>query len=825
MKKARKFTKPLIQISVLVFTIALLIVLPLKTFYKPKNEYKGTYIVTYFDSFDEHKDLSSSERIKLESGQTYFLKTEGEASNTSLSSGSYIKVMGTIENETLTASAISEVTDDPAHPKESHAAGTSKKVAVIKFNFTDNKTDPVSTSKLNSVFFNDSTSLNNFYTTDSYGKFLGIDQASFKMVNSGAPYTVAYKMGSCKGGILTSGYPFEYWARDAFLQAGGSTAFTNYDLMIFVFPRLSSSLCDFDAVTEHAGSGSIIGKDYIVANGDIVSADYAHEMGHILGLGHANKCSDINCVNVTRYGDPNDTMGICCSKPGPFNSSFKTTLGWISPYTAAVTETGTSYNLYAIESKTSNVQSLQFPKLSTGERYFLTYRNKTGTFANNGTVPTVVVSVYTQRVAPDDIILNNAFSSYFVGEYKAGQTFTDTINGIEMKVNSLTTSYANLTIKKVAGSQTGQGTIIPTSPPTGGTATPLPNLDIGGYVWDTNMKGVSGMKMAIEGYGSSGSWKAYNPITNSDGFFKQGGFIVYGGQYNVKADGIVKTLTYALSRDTVTGLDTPQGSLAYMNQKGDFNDCAHVSSFRCNFLAQKPLDTPATIADVTSFIWQSSNPANKNKYSYRRTYLSTDGKTFYRKDCFFDRLVEYPVICSGYQTGTVDTPGPVKGYGAFVFPQGGSKQWIRQSYLGTDGTTYYWRVCQWDVTSGQPVANTCEPYSSVQVTTPTAVKSVETTFASGYLYQTFISSDGKKEYRRSCAFNMTTFASSGCTGFTTTTLPATMNGNSEFIYQGGYNEMKVQQFYVGSDGRKPYFRTCNWSGSGTSAKPVCPAFI
>ena len=810
-KKTKLVARYILGISVLAFTAVLLIIFPLKTFYKPKNEYVGTYTAKFFDWEDSSKN-TSSQKITLSSGETYDLNldkvTAPPVPNT------YITVSGEIKDGVLVADSASEITSDPSHPKASQAASGKLSTAVIRMAFHDKPgVDPISTTAITNLFFNDTTSVNKFFTADSFGIFQGIDSANYKVSKT---YTIAAtNPGNCDG--------FESWTTDVKTLISQDTDINKVDLskyqrVVYVFP--------FVGATCWSALGEFNGKQ-IWMNGPQSSAVFIHEFSHTLGVGHADICSDTACSTIT-YGDTTDIMGFSStsgSTPPHNSSAFKAVLGWLTPYSAVPTEQGNTYNLYPIEVKTSNIQALTLSKDDTGESYYLTYRNKSDTFDNISSIDKAVyLHILTSRrgTSGDPV---GVPTTLLVKKLVSGGVYQDTRNGIEIDVTAISSSYATIFVKKIAGTIGSNGTIIPTSPPSGGTATPLPNLDIGGYVWDTNMKGVSGMTMAIEGYGSSGAWKAYNPVTNSDGFFKQGGFIVYGGAYNVKANGVVKTLSYTISRNTVTGLDTPQGSLAYLNQRGDFNDCAHVSSFRCNFLAQKSLDTPSTISDVTSFIWQSSNPANKNKYSYRRTYLSTDGKTFYRKDCFFDRLVEYPVICSGYLTGTVDTPGTVKGYGAFVFPEGGTKQWIRQSYIGTNGTTYYWRVCQWDVTKGEPVANTCEPYSTVQVTTPTAVKSVETTFIAGYLYQSFVSSDGTKEYRRSCAFNMTTFASSGCTAFTTTTLPATMNGNSEFIYVGGYNALKVQQFYVGSDGRKPYFRTCNWNGSGTSASISCPSFF
>jgi hypothetical protein len=794
-KKVKSFAKQFFQISALVFTIALLIILPLKTFYKPKNEYVGTYTVSYFD-WNDHG--SSSQKITLTTGEAYSVNFNNV--DDPPEPNSYIKVVGEITDGVLIANSAVEITDNPAHPKESHAVSGKLKMLIMPIVFLGNQTDPISSTELNNTLFNDSTSVNNYYNKASYGIFQGIDQTTFKVVNK---YTVGYpNPGKCSDYVS--------WATDAKAQASKVVNLSNYDRLLYIFSFVG---------TDNCWQGATKGNE-IWINGNRKSGAFVHEISHTLGLGHADYCSDASCSSI-QFGDATDIMG-GGEIPAHHSAAFKYKLGWIpSTISATINETGTTYKIYPIEVKTSNLQTLQIPKADTGEYYYLTYRNKSDIFDNVSAIDKAVyLHIYTsKRGAGGDPSYPNTLR---VKKLVTGGVYQDTKNGFELDVTAISSSYATIFIKKIPGNIGSNGTIVPpTNPPP--SATPIPVVEVGGFVWDTNLNGVSGLKMAVEGYGSAGYWKTYNPVTASNGFFSQGGFIVYGGAYHIKGDGIAKTLTLLTARDTSINNDTPQGSTAYMNQKAGFLDCSDKygdATYRCNFLYSKSLDTPSAISDITAFIWQEKSPPNAWRYKYRRIYLSTDGRSYYGKDCTFHTLIGYPQSCGGYFSGTVDTPGPVRGYAAFLFSLSGNT-WVKHYYVGTDGLTTYTRTCSFNVDTG--VTSACTTYTTGTVDTPSAVRDITAVYLGGQLRQSFISSDGTKAYARTCTFDSSTQKVTSCGSYQTTSSSPSFNGYAGFVYQGGYSGgQRVQQFLVGSDGRTPYFRDCVWNGADNIS---CPGFF
>ncbi|MDQ3098166.1 MAG: hypothetical protein M3Q44_00260 [bacterium] len=125
--------------------------------------------------------------------------------------------------------------------------------------------------------------------------------------------------------------------------------------------------------------------------------------------------------------------------------------------------------------------------------------------------------------------------------------------------------------------------------------------EIVGHVTDENGKGIPGVKMQIDGMGAAGYQKSYFPVTNAQGVFKQGGFIVFRGLYNVKVFGNEQNPPTAPSgftapartnnrkgfaNDQCSKNDTLVGATAYMCQKAGSNDCTSETGGgpRCVFV-------------------------------------------------------------------------------------------------------------------------------------------------------------------------------------------------------------------------------------------------
>jgi hypothetical protein len=130
----------------------------------------------------------------------------------------------------------------------------------------------------------------------------------------------------------------------------------------------------------YAGLGYVGGVGYHLANGYFDVRTSAHELGHNLGLGHANwfdtdERSTIGPGSNEEYGDPFDTMGGSGGGSRHFSASFKSRLDWI-PASDALTVTSSGiYRLHAhdIVSAPFGLRALRVNRAS-GDPYWMEFR-------------------------------------------------------------------------------------------------------------------------------------------------------------------------------------------------------------------------------------------------------------------------------------------------------------------------------------------------------------------------------------------------------------------------------------------------------------------
>ncbi len=801
-----------LRIFIIIFSLVLLVAFPLSYFNKSEDEFTGEYVVYHFhNEAGDDLDGQVPPQLNADNGKRYMLVMDKTTEAPEV--GTRVKIKGKLTDSTITVKKIEQLDESSFEAKDSHAVSGDRSLVIIKFNFLNNKSDPDINNTLVQNITSGTTSINSYMDAISYGEFTGYNPSSIKVVG---PVTVNYNTGKCfatVGSYLT----FDAWSMDARAQADKIVDVDSYNTKVYLFPKISE--CEF------AGA-AYINSDQIWLNGDIRKGVFAHEALHTVGVGHAQSCNDgYPCTNVTKYGDPEDPMGKGFQNLPPHpNGALKWKLDWGNFYSPAVTSQGVQVRLYNIEtdySGTSNIQTISLPKPApySLEKYFVTYRNKSDVFDNQSAITkSVAIHIFgTQRpISKDPTERQSDPNSFLVTHLTAGGVFNDTRNDVQVIVVDMTTDYA--TIEITTSNQTlTNGTPTVASP----TPTLTPWVDTGGYVWDTNLKPVSGITIQVEKQFPDGSKKSFYPVTGSNGYFKQGAFVQREETYWVKQASGLKTLTDTQSKDYVTQKDTPMGSALYANQKGAYWDCATIygdQTFRCNFLKKVNIDTASTIADVSSYVWHpSANPARK--YTYRRTYLSTDGRTYYSKTCDFQELIGYPTNCGGYVTSTTDTPGTVKGYSAYTYT-GGGKTWLGQFFVASNGTQLYSRRCVLDTSTGG--ASSCTSYATTTIGAPTGVRSVTAWVYGGKIKEAFFSSDGLKQYSRTCTITTDTGVISACTSYATNALPTAMNGYGAFWFKDGYGRLRLQQFLVKSDGRTPYFRTC---GMSTIDSYTCPAFF
>ncbi|MBK7998391.1 MAG: PKD domain-containing protein [Verrucomicrobia bacterium] len=131
---------------------------------------------------------------------------------------------------------------------------------------------------------------------------------------------------------------------------------------------------------DYAGLGYVGGVGYHLANSYFDVRTSAHELGHNLGLGHANWWdsggrSTIGPGNNEEYGDPFDTMGGSGGGSRHFSASQKNRLDWIPAADALTVSSSGIYRLHAhdITAAPFGVRAIRLNRPS-GNPYWLEFR-------------------------------------------------------------------------------------------------------------------------------------------------------------------------------------------------------------------------------------------------------------------------------------------------------------------------------------------------------------------------------------------------------------------------------------------------------------------
>src|SRR4051812_24738018 len=276
------------------------------------------------------------------------------------------------------------------------AAPRQRSLAVVLLNWTGDQREPWTPDEVRQQIFTGGSSMNAYYKEESY------DQISFTGDVLGW-YTIDSPSSPCDS-------QFNDWTNKAFQAANDDGAdLYSYDHVMFVFP---SSDCNW------AGMAMISGP-YSWINGTLDTYVTAHEMGHNLGLHHANAYSCTsggnpvtisgNCVSM-EYGDPFDVMG----SGGPHHNSgwHLEKLGVLAPSNVkTISESGT-YTMRSALTQTSEPTTLRIPRtISNGsvfDYYYLEVRKPGGVFENDYFASEPALSGVTIRMNDDPSVITQS---------------------------------------------------------------------------------------------------------------------------------------------------------------------------------------------------------------------------------------------------------------------------------------------------------------------------------------------------------------------------------------------------------------------------------
>lgn len=407
-----------------------------------KIETEGTLTVIHGDDIKNEK-TTYIYRLAAAGNNTpytlYFVKNPPE-----LLTGSVVKIKGIgIGN----AIAMESGQDDPNATYQLHTVSAAtvyatgeQKTAVILINFQNDTSQPVSKSQIEKLLFSkNDRSVSKYYMENSFGKtyFTG---TVFDWI------TVPYSNSTCDD------YDWTTYAENTLKNQ--NVDLTSYPRIVYIFANTYT--CG------SGGYGTIGGKPsraWILSSQDDIRI-YDHELGHNLGLHHANEmiCED-GAVNTNNkctsheYDDVYDVMGnfwYVGNNAHYFNVPHRIGLGWIEQEKVRPVSASGTYNVYVSESPSVPVKALRIPRQKTNDYFYLSYRQPVGFDANLPKEMTSGASIhvwndinYEQTQAID---IDQTDKSWQQKALVDNQTFYDQINNITIKQLSHNSVSAQLQI-------------------------------------------------------------------------------------------------------------------------------------------------------------------------------------------------------------------------------------------------------------------------------------------------------------------------------------------------------------------------------------------
>lgn len=183
---------------------------------------------------------------------------------------------------------------------------------------------------------------------------------------------------------------------------------------------------------------------------------FSHELGHNLNFHHA-------ATPGTEYGDGSDPMG--AAKLVQSNAANRVMAGWVSGSRLQDVSNAGSYAISAMESTApSGAQVLRLSKPDTAEYYYVSLRQPAGIDTNLWTIYQNMVTVHKSTGTLPAY-------TYLLATLDAGQTWTDSINGIQVTNQGVSGSSATVAVGFGGSTCTRQAPTL-SAAPASQTATP-----------------------------------------------------------------------------------------------------------------------------------------------------------------------------------------------------------------------------------------------------------------------------------------------------------------------------------------------------------------
>jgi hypothetical protein len=419
-----------------------------KQYLEEEVELEGTVLAIYLDGL-EHKDTKLDYKIEDQNKKLYNLRFVKDPqqfpANTklrikALKIGSELIVESPKEATPRThVQVVAEATVAPL------AVSGNRRALVLGVNFSNDTTQPIDTTQLDSIMFTSTDGVNSYYKENSY------QLVSFSGDVNGY-LTIPYTNSSCESNYYN-------WSNAADSQAASNgITLSNYSHIVYVFPIPPG--CVYGGLGTTGGSP---GRVWMF-NYHSDRRGYAHELGHNLGIAHANSLScgakaidrAQNCTQ-TEYGDVFDVMGnFWYVTPNllHFNAPHKAALGWIPASKVQNLAKKGTYRIYHSETLGAGTQVLKINKPDTGESYYISYRQNVGfdlgltsTITRGANIHVWNGNPATQTKLIDATPGTGDFSGFADSSLYDGAVFNDSVNRIRITQKSHTSSYVDIDVR------------------------------------------------------------------------------------------------------------------------------------------------------------------------------------------------------------------------------------------------------------------------------------------------------------------------------------------------------------------------------------------